>query len=245
MKRIRFSHKMAEINEAKAVRIADASTIPEEMIPLLEEIEGHEKTNAIVNITAPFEENNEDMEQMQSEGIEEDEGPTTSKEKTPLQKLKLNSSNKSKTKRKKMEIFVRDCKHFVYIGDEYKRWDQYRKELRIKNDTEFAKILLDGFRKYAKVVQLVIGPSFGYSESFTGEDGKESLNPLNTGQRDDLSDSDDLSDYIIAVQEGVAATERDNATKEGTDGQKQDQATGQRSEEEEGQGDGNKALTKS
>lgn len=44
------------------------------------------------------------------------------------------------------------------------------------------------FRKYSKIVQLVIGPSFGYSESFTGEDGKESLNPLNTGQRDDPSD---------------------------------------------------------
>lgn len=60
-----------------------------------------------------------------------------------------------------------------------------------------------------------------------------------------LFQSDDLSDYIKAVQEGVAATEGANATKEETDGQKQDQATGQRSEEEEGQGDGNKALTKS
>lgn len=57
--------------------------------------------------------------------------------------------------------------------------------------------------------------------------------------------SDDLSDYIKAVQQGVAATEGDTARKEGTDKQNQDQATSQRSEEEEGQGDGNKALTKS
>lgn len=108
-----------------------------------------------------------------------------------------------------MEIYIRESKKFIYIGDQIQRWDQYRKELRVKNDEEFVKLLLDGFRKYTKVVQLVVGPTFGYPETVLGDDSSQGLHPLKKADGENMSDSDDLLDYVDAVKEGTSTSSKE------------------------------------
>ncbi|PIK42030.1 hypothetical protein BSL78_21115 [Apostichopus japonicus] len=63
------------------------------------------------------------------------------------------------------------------------------------------------FRKYTKVVQLVVGPTFGYPESVLGEDNSHSLHPLKKVDDENMSDSDDLTDYVDTVREGIESKE--------------------------------------
>ncbi|XP_071836237.1 uncharacterized protein [Apostichopus japonicus] len=192
---------MAEPN-SEATSIKDpTSTIPPEMIPLLAEIEASTEAGKFITLTVPIE--NESKPTVSTE----QSSPGKSPHEGRYRKQKLHSSSKSRVKRKKMEIYVRQSKKFIYVGNQVKRWDQYRKELRIKNDEEFAKLLLDGFRKYTKVVQLVVGPTFGYPESVLGEDNSHSLHPLKKVDDENMSDSDDLTDYVDTVREGIESKE--------------------------------------